>query len=169
MALFGGSRDISMFRHVNRELMRNIISQQCAIYQVRLEKTIFNMYGESVNEKFYNGPFLLYGLIGLPDQLQPTDELGVTWEWAPEFRFLRDDLVESNVFPQIGDIIFYEESYYEINGTNETQYFAGKNPDYPNNPNPLESNLNDFGYNVAITCKTHYVPADKVGLSKERT
>ena len=169
MALFGGSRDISMFRHVNRELMRNIISQQCAIYQVRLEKTIFNMYGESVNEKFYNGPFLLYCLIDLPDQSQPTDELGVTWEWAPEFRFLRDDLVESNVFPQIGDIIFYEESYYEINGTNEIQYFAGKNPDYPNNPNPLESNLNDFGYNVAITCKTHYVPADKVGLSKERT
>jgi len=169
MALFGGSRDISMFRHVNRELMRNIISQQCALYQIRLEETVFNMYGEAASEKFYNGPFLLYCLIDLPDQGQPTNEEGVTWEWAPTFKFLRDDLVEANVLPQIGDIIFYEEVYYEIHATNEMQYFVGKNPDYPNPPNPLEPNLADFGYNVSIVCNTHYIPADRVGLSKERT
>lgn len=169
MALFGGSRDISMFRHVSRELMQNIISQQCALYQIRLEETVFNMYGEAASEKFYNGPFLLYCLIDLPDQGQPTNEEGVTWEWAPTFKFLRDDLVEANVSPQIGDIIFYEEVYYEIHATNEMQYFVGKNPDYPNPPNPLEPNLADFGYNVSIVCNTHYIPADRVGLSKERT
>jgi hypothetical protein len=169
MALFGGSRDISMFRHVNRELMQNIISQQCALYQIRLEETIFNMYGEAANEKFYNGPFLLYCLIDLPNQEQPTNEEGVTWEWAPTFKFLRDDLVEANVFPQIGDIIFYKEAYYEIHTINEMQYFTGKNPDYINSPNPLEPNLADFGYNVSIVCNTHYIPADRVGLSKERT
>ena len=49
------------------------------------------------------------------------------------------------------------------------QYFIGKNPDYPNPPNPLEPNLADFGYNVSIICNTHYIPADRVGLSKERT
>lgn len=169
MALFGGSRDISMFRHINRELMRNIISQQCALYQINLEETVFNMYGETTQKKFYNGPFLLYCLINLPDQGQPTNEFGVTWEWKPTFKFLRDDLVEANVVPQIGDIIFYEEVYYEINATNEMQYFAGKNPDYSNPPNPLEPNLADFGYNVSIVCNTHYIPADKVGLTKERT
>ena len=57
MALFGQSRDISMFRHVNRELMANIISQQCALYQLKLNETTFNMYGEAYDDKYYNGPF----------------------------------------------------------------------------------------------------------------
>ena len=181
MALFGQARDISMFRHVNRELMQNIISQQCAFYQIQLDETVFNMYGEASQEKYYNGPFLLYALIDTPDQTQPTDDMGVTFEWGPTFRFLRDDLttgslgytnLTEDIVPQIGDIIFWEEAYYEIHAANEAQYFVGKNPDYPNSqngPNPLETDLAEFGYNVSIICSTHYIPADKVGLSKERT
>jgi hypothetical protein len=181
MALFGQARDISMFRHVNRELMQNIISQQCAFYQIQLNETVFNMYGEASQEKYYNGPFLLYALIEIPEQNQPTDDIGVTFEWGPTFRFLRDDLttgslgytnLTEDIVPQIGDIIFWEEGYYEIHATDESQYFVGKNPDYPNSqngPNPLETDLAEFGYNVSIICNTHYIPADKVGLSKERT
>ena len=179
MALFGQARDISMFRHVNRELMHNIISQQCAFYQIQLNETVFNMYGEASQEKYYNGPFLLYTLIDMPDQTQPTDDMGVTFEWGPKFRFLRDDLtvqgynnLTMDIVPQIGDIIFWQEGYYEINAINEAQYFVGKNPDYPNSengPNPLETDLSEFGYDVSIICSTHYIPADKVGLSKERS
>ena len=178
MALFGQARDISMFRYVNRELMQNIISQQCALYQLELNETQFNMYGEASETKIYNGPFLLYALIELPDQNFPTDTMGVDFNWRPTFRFLRDDLLTGSlgytnmtedVVPQVGDIIFYLESYYEITNVNEAQYFVGKNPDYPNNPNPLETDLAEFGYNVSIVCQTIYVPADKVGLSKERT
>jgi hypothetical protein len=179
MALFGQARDISMFRHVNRELMQNIISQQCAFYQIQLNETVFNMYGEASQEKYYNGPFLLYTLIDMPDQTQPTDDMGVTFEWGPSFRFLRDDLtvqgynnLTMDIVPQIGDIIFWQEGYYEIDVINEAQYFVGKNPEYPNSengPNPLETDLSEFGYDVSIICSTHYIPADKVGLSKERS
>ena len=178
MALFGQARDISMFRYVNRELMHNIISQQCAFYQLQLNETVFNMYGEAAEEKYYNGPFLLYTLIDLPDQNFPTGEMGVDFNWNPTFKFLRDDLttgslgysnLTEDIVPQVGDIIFYQESYYEITNVNEAQYFVGKNPDYPNNPNPLETDLAEFGYNVSIICSTIYIPADKVGLSKERT
>ena len=178
MALYGQARDISMFRYVNRELMHNIISQQCAFYQLQLNDTVFNMYGEASEEKYYNGPFLLYTLIELPDQDFPTNEMGVDFNWNPTFRFLRDDLttgslgysnLTEDIVPQVGDIIFYLESYYEITNVNEAQYFVGKNPQYPNNPNPLETDLDQFGYNVSIICNTIYVPADKVGLSKERS
>ena len=40
MALFGGKRDISLFRHLNRELMGNVISQECAYYKLKLEDLI---------------------------------------------------------------------------------------------------------------------------------
>ena len=66
----------------------------------------------------------------------------------------------------------YQNGYYEIDDTNANQYFVGKNPDYPNKGddgiNPLENDLENFGYNVSIICNTHNVPADKVGITKER-
>jgi hypothetical protein len=194
MALFGQSRDISMFRYVNRELMGNIISQQCAFYKLRLSQTNFNMYGEAAEEKYYDGPILLYTLIDLPDQSQPVDELGVTFDWKPTFKFLRDDLLNklqdfnadtiygANLVPQVGDIILYETAYYEVTSTNAAQYFVGKDPDYPNNPQPSNPagatyplpsplwnpGLDEFGYNVSIICQTAYVPADRVGITLER-
>ena len=194
MALFGQARDISMFRYINRELMGNIISQQAAFYKLKLTQTNFNMYGEAAEEKYYDGPILLYTLIDLPDQEFPTDEMGVSFSWKPTFRFLRDDLLDklkdynqdtiygANLVPQVGDIILYETSYYEITNTNAAQYFVGKDPDYPNSPQPSNPagatyplpsplwnpGLDEFGYNVSIICQTAYVPADKVGITLER-
>ena len=194
MALFGQSRDISMFRYINRELMGNIISQQAAFYKLKLTQTNFNMYGEAAEEKYYDGPILLYTLIDLPDQEFPTDDMGVSFSWKPTFRFLRDDLLDklqdynqdtiygANLVPQVGDIILYETSYYEITATNAAQYFVGKDPDYPNSPQPSNPagatyplpsplwnpGLDEFGYNVSIICQTAYVPADKVGITLER-
>jgi len=194
MALFGQSRDISMFRYVNRELMGNIISQQAAFYKLRLSQTNFNMYGEAAQEKYYDGPILLYTLINLPDQEWSTDDLGVNFNWKPTFRFLRDDLLNklqdfnedtiygANLVPQPGDIILYETAYYEVTATNAAQYFVGKDPDYPNSPQPSNPagatyplpsplwnpGLDEFGYNVSIICQTTYIPADKVGITLER-
>jgi len=194
MALFGQSRDISMFRYVNRELMGNIISQQAAFYKLRLNQTNFNMYGEAAEQKYYDGPILLYTLIDLPDQEFPTDDMGVSFSWKPTFKFLRDDLLDklkdynedtiygANLVPQVGDVILYETSYYEVINTNAAQYFVGKDPDYPNSPQPSNPagatyplpsplwnpGLDEFGYNVSIICQTAYIPADKVGITFER-
>ena len=45
MALFGGARDISMFRGISRELMWDIIVQECALYKFTLlEETNVNIY-----------------------------------------------------------------------------------------------------------------------------
>ena len=194
MALFGQARDISMFRYVNRELMGNIISQQAAFYKLRLNQTNFNMYGEAAEQKYYDGPILLYTLIDLPDQEWSTDDLGVSFSWKPTFKFLRDDLLDklkdynedtiygANLVPQPGDIILYETAYYEVTSTNAAQYFVGKDPDYPNSPQPSNPagatyplpsplwnpGLDEFGYNVSIICQTTYIPADKVGITFER-
>ena len=63
MALFGSSRDISMFRKINRELLGDIITQQVAIYKYILDKTKVNMYGESVEGRNFADPVLLFALI----------------------------------------------------------------------------------------------------------
>ena len=168
MALFGSARDISMFRKVNRELLGDIITQQCALYRHVLDKTKINMYGEASGGKFFNPPVLLNALITVADNTSPTNEFGVDFDWSIKVAFLRDDLVDANVHPEIGDVILYQESYFEIDNTNTKQYFAGKDPDYPYSQNPLNPGLENFGYNVSVVCETHYIPADRINIIKQR-
>jgi len=168
MALFGSSRDISMFRKVNRELLGDIITQQCALYRHVLDKTKVNMYGEASGGKFFNPPVLLNSLITVADNTSPTNEFGVDFDWSIKVAFLRDDLIDANVHPEVGDVILYQESYFEIDNTNIKQFFVGKDPDYPYNVNPLNPNLQDFGYNVSVVCETHYIPADRINIIKQR-
>lgn len=170
MALFGGSRDVSLIRKLNRELLGNIITQQAAFYKFRLEDTKINLYGEASGEKFYDGPFLFNCLIDREDQNYTVSDMGEGFGQGISFSFLRDDLVDANVVPEIGDIILYQERYYGVENLVSNQYFVGKNPDYPNNENPLNPGLEEFGSNISIICKTYYIPADKVAISpyKER-
>ena len=156
MALFGGSRDVSVFRHVNRELLGNVITQQCALYKFSLEQTTVNMYGEASEGRFLEGPYLFNALITVNDATSPVNDLGVDFDWGITVAFLRDDFTEANVHPEVGDVILYQESYFEIDNTNETQYFMGKTPDYPYSSNPLNPGLENFGYKI----KTRFVASN---------
>jgi len=173
--MFGRQRDVSLVRRLNRELMGNIITQQAAIYKYKLEETIVNLYGEAAGEKFYDGPFLFNCLILRQPQTYSEDNLGIGYQRNIRFSFLRDDLVDANVLPEVGDIVLYQNDYYGVQSTISNQYFVGKNPDYPNNnsdgtQNPLNPGLEDFGTNLSIICETYYIPRDKVAISpyKER-
>lgn len=173
--MFTGQRDVSLLRKLNRELMGNIVTQQCAIYQFKLEETKVNIYGEAAGEKFYNGPFLFNVLINRQDQAYAEDDEGVQFSQGIDFYFLRDDLKVANVVPEVGDIILYQEGYYGVQSTIANQYWGGKNPAYPNNNsdgtvNPLNPGLDTFGESVSILVSTYYIPSDKVAISpyKER-
>lgn len=171
--MFGRQRDVSLVRKLNRELMGNIITQQAAFYKFKIEETKVNLYGEAAGEKFYNGPFLFNCLINREDQQYPESDGGVNFAQGISFAFLRADLVDANVVPEVGDIILYQNSYYGVQTTVSNQYFVGKNPDYPNNssdgtPNPLNPGLEEFGANLSIIVDTYYIPRDKVAISPYR-
>ena len=157
-------------RHLNREVMGNIITQQAAIYQFQLEETKVNIYGEAAEEKYYNGPFLFNVLINRSNEEYCENVEGIQFNQPIEFYFLRDDLVEKDIVPRVGDIILYQEGYYGVQSTVANQYWGGKNPEYPNNdsdgePNPLNPGLEEFGNNISILVSTYYIPADKVAIS----
>ena len=168
MALFGSSRDVSLFRHLNRELIWDIITQQCVFYQLKTAETKVNIYGEAAGARLYAEPVLLNVLIERGDAAQPISEFGVSYDRPMTFRFLRDDLVDANVLPESGDIIMWYESYWEINNVNNNQLIVGKDPLYPYNTNPLNPGLENFGADWSIICTANYVPADKVQITRER-
>ena len=168
MALYGTSRDVSLFRHINRELLHDIITQQCVYYQFKTAETKVNIYGKSADAKYYTEPVILNMLVDRGDNTSPTGDMGVDYDRPMTFKFFRDDLVDANLVPDVGDIIMWYEGYWEVENTNANQLFVGKDPDYPYNPNPLNPGLENFGTNLSIMCVCHYVPADKVGITKER-
>jgi len=167
MAMFGRARDVSLFRNINRELINNIITQQIGYYKYKLEATKDNLYGETP-ERYFTDPVLLNCLITRGDQIWADPSIGS--DFGPDeirtvgFNFLRDDLSTASVTPEVGDIIMYYEGYYEVDSIVSNELFVGKNPNYA-----YSTGLDDFGWNVSIKCETHYVPADKLGITKERS
>ena len=195
MALYGGARDISMFRRVNRELMGNIISQEVIFYKYNVTSTKTNMYGESVEGRNFADPIILFALVELGSPEAPVSDFGVDFNWPITFRFLKDDLLSptldynagmsfgsnlnplpgtygANIQPAVGDVIQYQNGYWEVDNTYDTQYFTGKNPSFPNNDgngnNPLNPGLDQFGYSVEVRCDCHYVPSDRLNIIKSR-
>jgi hypothetical protein len=162
MALFGGSRDISFIRHINKELINNIIEQQVGYYKISLDKTDSNLYGESLN-KTYNNPVLVNCLIDRVDQNWTETEFGSDVTRAINVRFLRDILVDIQLYPEVGDVMLWQENYYEIAGIIENQFVVGKDPSYS-----YSSDTDDFGSSISIIVNAQYIRPEKVGLKQER-
>ena len=161
MALYGGQRDVALFRNMNRELLRNIITQEIAYYKIGLTETTVNLYGES-SEKFYNDPVLLTCLITRGDQSYNDDDFGPDVKRNVSFALLRDDLVDLGLVPEDGDIISWQESYYEIHQIVENQLVLGKSEQYN------MTNLSNFGSSLSIICNAHLTRAEKVGINRQR-
>ena len=132
MSLFGTSRDASLIRHINRELINNIIEQQVGYYKIDLTKTTSNMYGESNGTKIYYDPVLINCIVERTPPTWKTDSIGPDIEQDITVRFLRDDLAgidvsteqsadiygfTHSIVPEVGDIVMWNNDFYEISNS----------------------------------------------------
>lgn len=165
MPLFGSKYDMSLFRKINRELISSWISQEVIYYKIALAETTTNAYGEtkSATGRFYYSGILL-NLLDLPEVQATNDsDAGPDEEQTAQFRFLRDDLIDINLEPAIGDIIMWRNDYFEVDNTNENQYIMGKDNNYP-----LSDSTKDFGSSWSIMCNTHLTRPTKLNITQER-
>lgn len=162
MAIFGSLRDINTFKSISRELVNDVISQQVGYYKAVLNDTPSNMYGESLTKTFV-GPILFSCLIERGDFTAPVDDFGPDTQRSVTFRFLRDDMIEANVFPEIGDVVMYNEVYYEVDNVNENQLILGKDNKYA-----YSEGLDRFGNDYSVILNTHYTRGDKFGITQQR-
>jgi len=147
MPLFGGSRDISLFRTMNKELINDIIQTEIGYYKFVLQDSETNLYGEAENKTYYE-PLLIPCLITKDDQVWSESDFGSDMTQQMSFAFLRASLVDVNLVPQIGDIVLYNNDYFEFNSIVENQFFAGKNPSYS-----MNEDTDNFGVSMSIICK----------------
>ncbi len=158
MALFGGSRDISLFHSLNNELIKDIIQTEIAYYKFVLEKTVTNVYGEAPGKNYYE-PLKIACLINRSDQSWSSDEFGSDINQSHDFYFLKNDLKDINLVPEVGDIVLFRNNFFEIDSRVENQLILGRDPDYA-----ISTETTDFGDSFSILVSTHISRIEKLNL-----
>ena len=158
MTLFGGSRDISLFNTLNKELINDIIQTEIGYYKFALNRTTSNVYGESQGKVFYE-PVRIACLINRDDQAWKSDEFGSDIDQILNFRFLKEELKEINLIPEVGDILLFRNNFYEVDAKIENQLFMGRDPDYA-----MSVETTDFGKSFSVLISTHISRVEKLNL-----
>ena len=158
MALFGKNRDINLFHTINSELLKDIIQTEIAYYKFALEQTSTNVYGESMGKNYYE-PMKIACLIDRSDQAWSSNEFGSDVNQAIGFSFLKDELININLVPEVGDILLFRNNFYEIDGKVENQLILGRDPDYA-----ISTETVDFGESFSVLVTTHISRVEKLNL-----
>ena len=160
--MFGSSRDVATFKIFTRELVEDIVSQEIGYYKIMLNDTQANVYGEAT-KKYFIGPVLIPCLIVRGEFNRVDTDYGLDTDRDVDFRFFKDHLIEASIVPEVGDVVMYNEVYYEVNNVNENQYVLGKDPDYS-----YSAAVENFGQSYSIIVTGHYASPDKLGITQER-
>ena len=158
MALFGKSRDISLFHNLNNELLKDIIQTEVAYYKFALEQTTANVYGESMGKSYYE-PMKIACLINRSDQSWSSNEFGSDVNQSVGFQFLKNELRNINLIPEVGDLLLFRNNFYELDGKIENQLIMGRDPDYS-----ISTETTDFGDSFSILVSTHISRVEKLNL-----
>ena len=158
MALFGKSRDISLFHSLNKELINDLIQTEIAYYKFALEQTTSNVYGESMGKNYYE-PMKIACLINKDDQTWSSDDFGSDMNQIITFSFLKNELKEINLFVDVGDILLYRNNFFEIDNKNENQLILGKDSDYS-----MSTETTDHGSSFSIIVTAHQSRVEKLNL-----
>ena len=158
MALFGKTRDISLFHILNDELLKDIIQTEVAYYKFVLEQTNVNVYGEAPGKNYYE-PVKISCLINREDQAWSSDDFGSDVNQNIGFQFLKDELMNINLIPEVGDILLFRNNFYEIDSKVENQLIMGRDKDYA-----ISTETIDFGESFSVLVSAHISRVEKLNL-----
>ena len=119
-------KEIDLINSMNEELIDEVVGQSVDVYKLNIDNTDENIYGESTT-KYYDVGFRVNCLISFDEPTVEQDEFGADVNSNIELYFQRANLSSGslNFYPETGDIVDWNDHYWEINGTTEPQLFAG--------------------------------------------
>ena len=128
-----GTKDLATIEKFNRELLGEpniddcgIIDQFVILYRVSVYDTETNMYGEASDGKVYKQGIKLPCIVNAEDINFEFDEFGPDSKQSVTFAFQRAYLVEIGTKPDIGDILKWNDGWFEVKDYNENQLVGGQ-------------------------------------------
>jgi len=146
---FVKQRDFDLFISLNKELINDFVETPVIVYKLDQGQTETNLYGESVGGKSYQVGFQVNALIDRADQTTNYEGFGSDVTQTIQFRFLRTLLADVSLVIQIGDVISFNDAYFEVDGIIENQLVAG-----------------NTNFSESIICDTHMVRRSKLNIEE---
>jgi len=125
MARFALSRDIRFFEGISRELVDVVVTTAVVLYKLIIADSKTNLYGESLSKTYYQGTEC-NAMIQREDSQANYEGFGSDTSQTVEFRFNKFTLEDTGFYPEIGDIIFHNNGYFEIDNVREDQLIGGR-------------------------------------------
>jgi len=134
-------RDLNMINSLNGELMGNIIENIIDIFKISPSETKTNIYGETAAEtgKWYFPAIKISALVERADMATSYDDFGPNRNQDYVFKMREKMMRQLEFYPEIGDIVFFNDRYYEINSVISEQLLGGQSDK-----------------NHSIICNAHY-------------
>ena len=148
MPKFVLGRDVDFFKSIARELVDDVIQNTIVLFKINMNETKINIYGEALNKTWYPG-VELFALIDKEPEVARYEGFGLDTDQNITFKLDRWMLEEKGIYPEVGDVIFFDESYYEIGNTTEVQFVSG-----------LPSN------NFSVVCETFMVRKSSLNIEE---
>tara|TARA_R110000787_G_scaffold89316_5_gene189186 strand:- start:399 stop:1061 length:663 start_codon:yes stop_codon:yes gene_type:complete len=179
MPIFGRQKDRHLIKHFSTEVLQDILDTPVIIYKPYISRTNTNIYGEGTDgDKNYRAGVVLYAAINREDQEWSQTDLGVDITQKGTFAFLNEHIwgvsnsaqgnqsaysshnstfnptvsgedEEDGFAIEIGDLIYYDSQYWEIDTTIKNQYLSGRNQ------NVMTGDAADLGLGAGNEWKIH--------------
>lgn len=142
-------RDLNFINSINGELMGDIIETLVTIYKIAPGETKTNVYGETSAEtgKWYYPAIQISTLVERPDMEAEYDDFGPSRRQDHVFKMREKMLRELNFYPEIGDIVYWNDRYYEIDNVVQEQLLGGQSEK-----------------SHSIICNTHYTKITSLNI-----
>lgn len=139
MSRFALKRDIEFFTSISRELVDDVVTNTVMILKLDPFNSKTNIYGESLM-KWYRQGVAVNAIIDRDTTTTQETEFGPDTGQTAVFRFNKFTLEHDQVYPEIGDIIYHNEAYFEISNVREDQLIGGRTgePENPHTDTKLE-------------------------------
>ena len=170
MPKFFNSNDLTFIKTISEEVLDYVVEQVVTLLKVSVQSTSVNLYGESLN-KVYRNPTTLMAIVNREERGIGYDtNAGPSSTQTVEFHFnimrlrnLTEPMVkningsdtpvgsiqtENNGYPEIGDIILFDNTYYQIDNVKNSKLIGGSPTIY----NKSTSEFEDARMFITTTC-----------------
>jgi hypothetical protein len=125
MPLFVSERDYAFMTGINKELINEVIQTTVIIYSLDAVDNQTNIYGENT-QKLYRAGIQANALITHDDQTTQDDQFGPNVFQNIIVGFHRLTMEEKDFYPERGDVIKWNDGYFEVTQVIDNQLIAGR-------------------------------------------
>ena len=147
MPKFFNARDLDFIKTIAEEVVDYVVEQAIVLFKVSVGESKTNLYGESLG-KVWHAPQTLMAIVDREPLNVVYEGFGADRTQTIEFRFMRNRLRTETLpklrdingtlipagaiqneqfgYPEIGDVILFDKTYYEIDNVRENVLIGGQ-------------------------------------------